>query len=97
MYEASTKSAQLAIFSEVYYPKGWNAYINNEPVDHLRANYVLRAIKVPAGNNKIEFKFEPRVIQTGSTISMVSSILLLLIVLGGLFAVFRNKKNEAVE
>ncbi|QNJ98618.1 YfhO family protein [Constantimarinum furrinae] len=97
VYEASTKSAQLAIFSEVYYPKGWNAYINNEPVDHLRANYVLRAIKVPAGNNKIEFKFEPRVIQTGSTISMVSSILLILIVLGGLFAVFRNKKNEAVE
>ncbi|WP_310991785.1 YfhO family protein [Aequorivita marina] len=92
VYEASTKTSQLAVFSEVYYPKGWNAYINGNPVAHFRADYVLRAMVIPAGNNKIEFKFEPEVIQTGSTISLISSIILLLIVLGGLFFVFR--KNE---
>jgi hypothetical protein len=97
VYEASTQSPQLAVFSEVYYPNGWNAYINDRPVEHIRANYVLRALVVPAGYNKIEFKFEPEVIRTGSTVSLASSVLLLLIIGGGLFVIFRNKKNKAVE
>lgn len=92
VYEASTKSDQLAIFSEVYYDKGWNAYINGKPAEYFRANYVLRAMIVPTGNNKIEFKFEPKVIQTGSLISTISSILLLLILLSGLYFTFRKKE-----
>jgi hypothetical protein len=91
VYEASTKSPQLAVFSEVYYPKGWNAYINGKPAEYFRANYVLRAMAIPPGNNKIEFKFEPKVIQTGSTISLVSSIVFLLILLSGLYFAFRKK------
>ena len=73
VYEAATDTEQLAVFSEVYYPNGWNAYINGKPAEYFRANYVLRAMVIPPGNNKIEFKFEPEVIQTGSTISLVSS------------------------
>ena len=92
VYEASTKTEQLAIFSEVYYPKGWNVYINGKPAEYFRANYVLRAMIVPEGNNKIEFKFEPKVIQTGSTISTISSIILLLILLSGLYFTFRKKE-----
>ncbi len=92
VYEASTKTPQLALFSEVYYPKGWNAYVNGKPAEYFRANYVLRAMVIPEGNNKIEFKFEPKVIQTGSNISLISSILFLLIVLGGLYFVFGKKK-----
>jgi len=95
VYETSTKSAQLAVFSEVYYPKGWNAYINNKPVDYIRANYVLRALPIPVGNHKVEFKFEPKVIQTGSTISLASSALLLLIVLGTFFYAYRKRKAES--
>ena len=94
VYEASTKSPQLAVFSEVYYPKGWNAYINGKPAEYFRANYVLRAMVIPAGNNKIEFKFEPKVIQTGSTISLVSSIIFLLILLSGLYFAFRKKELQ---
>jgi len=94
VYETSTKSAQLALFSEVYYPKGWNAYINNKPVDYIRANYVLRALPIPAGNHKVEFKFEPKVIQTGSTISLASSALLLLIIVGTLFFTYRKRNTE---
>ncbi len=95
VYEASTKTAQLAVFSEVYYPKGWNAYINDEPAEYIRVNYVLRAIPIPPGNNKIEFKFEPPVVKTGSTISLASSILLLLVVVGVIFYKYRNRRTEA--
>lgn len=94
VYETSTQSAQLALFSEVYYPKGWNVYINNKPVDYIRANYVLRALPIPPGNHKVEFKFEPKVIQTGSTISLASSALLLLIILGTLFYTYRKRITE---
>lgn len=92
VYETSTKSAQLAIFSEVYYPKGWYAYINGKPAEYFRADYLLRAMVIPAGNNKIEFIFEPKVIQTGSTISLASSIVFLLIFLSGLYFAFRKKE-----
>lgn len=92
VYEASSKTPQLTIFSDIFYDKGWNAYINGEPAEYFRANYVLRAMVIPPGNNKIEFKFEPKVIQTGSTISLVSSIIFLLILLSGLYFVFRKKE-----
>src|SRR5690554_3166651 len=94
VYEASTKTPQLAIFSEVYYPKGWNAYINGKPAEHFRADYVLRAMIIPPGNNKIEFKFEPKVIQTGSTISLASSLIFVLILLGSLYYGFRKKETD---
>ncbi len=92
VYESSTKTEQLAVFPEVYYPKGWNAYINGKPAEYFRVNYVLRAMIIPPGNNKIEFKFEPKVVQTGSTISLISSIILLLILLSGLYFTFRKKE-----
>ncbi|MDT0555076.1 YfhO family protein [Patiriisocius hiemis] len=93
VYETSSSSAQLGVFSEVYYPKGWNAYIDGKPVEHIRANYVLRALPIPAGDHTIVFKFEPSVIQTGSTISLVSAILLLLLIIGGVFFSYRNTQK----
>ena len=97
VYESSSKSPQLAVFSEVYYPKGWNAYINGEISEYIRANYALRAIALPAGNHKIEFRFEPKVIKTGSTISLVSFILLLLILVGGLWYYRKQNTKESQE
>jgi hypothetical protein len=92
VYESSTKSEQLAIFSEVYYPKGWNAYINEQPAEYFRADYLLRAMSIPAGTNKIEFKFEPQVIETGSKVSLGSSFLFVLIFAGGLYYKLRKKE-----
>jgi len=93
-YESSTQTPQLAIFSEMYYPHGWNVYVNDKPAEYFRANYALRAMTVPAGNNKIEFKFEPEVIQKGSTITLMSSILFLLLLVGGLWWNFRRKNTN---
>jgi len=90
-YESNASTEQLAVFSEVYYPNGWNAYIDGEKVEHFRANWILRAMVVPAGQHTIEFKFEPSIYSTGETISYASSILLLLLVLG--YAVVEIRKN----
>ncbi len=83
-YQTNATSEQLAVFSEVWYGpnKGWQAYIDGTAVDHVRANYILRALKIPAGQHKIEFKFAPATFNTGEMISYASSILLLLIVFG---------------
>ena len=81
-YTANCTQDQLAIFSEIFYDKGWNAYLNGELVPHFRANYVLRAMSIPAGNHQIEFKFEPTTYNTGEKISFAGSAVLLLLLLG---------------
>tara|TARA_Y100001968_G_scaffold286048_1_gene286452 strand:+ start:181 stop:2652 length:2472 start_codon:yes stop_codon:yes gene_type:complete len=72
-------SDHLAVFSEIFYEKGWNAYIDGEKVPHFRANYVLRAMMVPKGTTKIEFKFKPSSYSTGESVAYASSIILLLL------------------
>jgi hypothetical protein len=83
-YHYQGNGNQLAVFSEIYYPKGWNAYINGEVVSHFQANYVLRSLLLPKGNYDIVFKFEPKSFLTGQKISFLSSLVLLLLI-GGLF------------
>ena len=95
VYESSATSSQLALFSEVYYSKGWNAYIDEQPVEHFRANYILRAMKIPEGNHIIEFKFEPQVVATGSKVSLASSILFLLVFAGGFY--YGSRKKEQLD
>ncbi|HAH24276.1 MAG TPA: hypothetical protein DCL77_11080 [Prolixibacteraceae bacterium] len=92
-YEATVNSGpQLAVFSEIYYPKGWVSYIDGKPTDHVQADFVLRAMVIPAGKHQIEFKFEPKSYYTGNKISMASSILLLLAIAGYGIYIFKSKK-----
>ncbi|HXC04344.1 MAG TPA: YfhO family protein [Bacteroidia bacterium] len=91
VYESNNKGEGLAVFSEIYYEKGWNAYVNGTLMPHFRANYVLRAMRLPAGANKIEFKFEPKVYVTGEKISLAGSILLLLACAGSVFLLFKKQ------
>lgn len=83
-YLAHSKNGGLAVFSEIYYPAGWNAYVDEEPASHFRVNYVLRGMVLPAGKHTVEFRFEPTVYHAGEKISMVSSALLLLLLAGGI-------------
>ena len=95
-YQSNTQKDQLVVFSEIYYDKGWNAYVDEILVPHFRANYVLRAMIVPAGKHKIDFKFEPKVYVIGEKVSFASSLLLILLVLGFGFHEVRNyfRKEE---
>tara|TARA_R110002073_G_scaffold306012_5_gene475164 strand:- start:4644 stop:7061 length:2418 start_codon:yes stop_codon:yes gene_type:complete len=93
-YESNATENQFAVFSEIYYKDGWNAYIDGELKPHYRVNYVLRGMEVPAGNHIIEFKFEPKVIQTGSNIALVSYAFLLLIPLGWFLKTRKQKREE---
>ncbi|MGK0384257.1 MAG: hypothetical protein ACJAVL_000994 [Bacteroidia bacterium] len=92
-YETETTTEQLAVFSEIYFANGWNAYVDGELHSHLRANYVLRSMRIPAGNHEVEFKFEPEVYATGEKISLAGSILLVLFVIGGVVGDMRAKKD----
>lgn len=96
VYNSKSKTPQVAVFSEIYYPKGWNAYVDGKKSPYFPANYLLRALTVPAGEHTIEFKFEPASYYIGEKISMVSSILLIILIVGVLgFEVYRRTKQIA--
>jgi hypothetical protein len=92
-YEANTSKPQLAVFSEIYYPKGWNAYVDGKLTSHLSVNYVLRAMILPAGKHEVIFKFEPESYYTGEKIALAGSILLFLFVIGGVFMQMKQEKE----
>ena len=96
-YTAKAASEQLAVFSEIYYANGWNAFVDGKEVPHFRVNYILRAMVLPAGDHTVEFKFHPKSYYTGNTISLASSLLLVLAVIGFVYSEYRKKsKNKTV-
>jgi len=94
-YVSNNSNKGLSIFSEIYYPKGWNVTIDGKSAEHFRADYTLRALEIPAGKHTIEFKFEPQVVKTGSTITLISSILMLILLLGGIYFENRKKRSDS--
>ncbi len=77
-YDAIAYRDRLAVFSEIYYPKGWQAYIDGKEADHICADYILRAMVIPAGQHKIEFKFDPASVRIGKVIAAITSSLLII-------------------
>jgi hypothetical protein len=91
-YETESTTDGLAVFSEIYYPKGWHALIDGKETTLLRANYVLRALKIPQGKHVVEFKFEPKPYLIGNKVTLASSWLVLITFLGCL-GLFLKSKN----
>lgn len=93
-YESNSPVDRLALFSEVYYDDGlgWHVYLDGQRAKHLRADWLIRGMRIPAGKHKITFRFEPDTFARGEQITLASSILLLLALLGGIFAEYRRRK-----
>ncbi|TKS55730.1 YfhO family protein [Mesohalobacter halotolerans] len=94
VYESQNQNKGFAVFSEMYYPKGWQAFIDGEPVNHIQVDYTLRGLSIPKGKHQIEFKFEPQVIKTGSRLSLAGHILFILVLA---FGVFKFSKRSSTQ
>lgn len=92
-YKSSSQSEQLAVFSEIYYDKGWEAYIDGQLVPHFRADWTLRAMRIPAGEHEIEFRFIPHAYNTARMVTTATSGLLVLLLLGGIVSLFYKKEK----
>jgi hypothetical protein len=93
-YHSESSGSRFAVFSEIYYPKGWEVYIDGKPVDYAQVNYVLRGMTVPEGSHTILFRFRPRSYYVGHNIAMASSVLSFLLLLGGIVWSYRKKDEQ---
>jgi hypothetical protein len=90
-YTSNNKNEGFAVFSEMFYSEGWKATVNGKEQPIYRVDYTLRGLKIPAGQNNISFTFEPEVVKTGSLISLITSILVLLLIILGIVMVLKKK------
>ena len=93
IYKTKSTTPQLCVFSEIYYKEGWKAYIDGKEAPILRANYVLRALEVPAGEHTIELRCEPDTLKTFNIINLIGSILIVIFVIGAIALPFIKKKK----
>lgn len=93
IYKTKSTTAQLCVFSEIYYKDGWKAYIDGKEAPILRANYVLRALEVPAGEHTIELRCEPDTLKTFNIINLIGSILIVVFVIGAIALPFIKKRK----
>jgi len=94
-YSFAGARPQFAVFSEIYYAKGWNAYVDGKKIEYCKADYVLRGLSLPAGQHTVRFIFEPSSYKRGVKIAYASSFLILILVLGGFFMEWWTRR-EAV-
>lgn len=92
-YTAITEEEQFAVFSDIYYPKGWNAYIDGQLQPHTCVNYVLRGMMIPKGTHQIEFKFEPESYKIGNSIAYAGSVIIYLIIAGIVWLLWKMLKQ----
>lgn len=93
-FESSNDQPGLAVFSDIYYPNGWKATIDGQEAPIIRANYVLRALEVPAGKHAITFVFDPPSFYTGERVALWGSILLTLFIAGCIFGIYKKRNKQ---
>jgi len=95
-YSFNSATNQFVVFSEIYYKRGWKAYIDGKEAPIVKVNYVLRGLAVPAGKHDIRFEFKPQGYYQGKTITSIFTIILLVILVVGIFMEWRNRKQTAL-
>ena len=92
-YQSSAASNQFAVFSEVYYSEGWNAYVDGNKTNYVRTDYTLRGMNIPAGKHTIEFKFEPSSYKKGRTFTSIGQVIVLLLLIAGIVVEVRSRRR----
>ncbi len=92
-YTSQSANNGFAVFSEVYYPAGWKAFIDGKEATIVKTNYVLRGLSIPAGKHSIEFRFEPSGYHTGKSVATISFIVLILLIVIAAFMEWKNRKT----
>ena len=92
-YASQSSGDRFAVFSEIYYPAGWNAYVDGNKTEYCKTNYVLRGMTVPAGKHTIEFKFEPAMYYKGQIFNYIAFALLLAALAFAVFAYWKNRNR----
>jgi hypothetical protein len=96
IYTSRAKGERLAVFSEVYFPNGWKVWIDDQPADHFRVNYILRSMNVPAGEHSIRFKFDPDDYTRGNALGDITSgIITVLLILAVFMTVKKSVSKDA--
>lgn len=96
-FKSQSKTPQLAVFSEIYYPHGWKFFIDEKEVPYIKADYLLRAVHVPAGNHHVRMVFEPEVIEKGKWFSLISFGLFILLSGFGIYFIYRKRDKRQIE
>ncbi|HCR75841.1 MAG TPA: hypothetical protein DIW37_05450, partial [Chryseobacterium sp.] len=96
-FKSQSKTPQLAVFSEIYYPHGWKFFIDEKEVPYIKADYLLRAVHVPAGNHNVRMVFEPEVIEKGKWISLICFGLFILLSGFGIYFLYRKRDKRQME
>lgn len=92
-YRYTSASNHVAVFSEVFYPNGWKATVDGEPLDIFRADWTLRGALLPAGSHEVVMRFAPESYATGATVSLIASLIILLMLA---LAIFYEAKSKAI-
>lgn len=95
-FKSQSKTAQLAVFSEIYYPHGWKIFIDEKEVPYIKADYLLRAVHIPAGNHNIRMVFEPEVIEKGKWISLFCFAVFILLSGFGIYTIYRKRGKRQI-
>lgn len=93
-FKTQSKTPQLAVISEIYYPYGWKMEIDGSEVPYIKADYLLRAVSVPAGNHTLRMVFEPKVIAKGKIISLLAFSIFLILSFLGIFKLYKSQKLQ---
>ncbi|MEJ7587321.1 MAG: YfhO family protein [Ferruginibacter sp.] len=91
-YQSTAAASQFAVFSEIYYPNGWKAYIDDKETPIIKVDYAFRGLNIPSGNHTIKFVFAPAAFELGNTLNLVAGILSIIALLACVFLLFRQRK-----